>query len=107
MIQAEGMRKETHQCAFRAMKELAEKSIDMIKSIATHPCVERLVKEIKPHDSSEAIMCLSNFFASDEDKIVMWAFQGGFLPSALEILNTGIDMDRRHILFGLSNITGG
>jgi len=62
---------------------------------------------IGPYDSSEAILCLSNLFASDDDKIVMWAFQGGYLPRALEILNTGIDMDRRHILFGLSNITGG
>jgi len=35
VIQAEGARKEAQQSAIKAMKELAEKNPDIIKSIAT------------------------------------------------------------------------
>lgn len=87
------------------MKDLSENNTDIVKSIATYPFVERLMKEIGPYDSSEAILCLSNFFVSSDDKIEMWAFQGGLLPRALEILNNGIAMDRKNILFALTNIT--
>ena len=107
MIRAEGATKETQKFAFGALADLSEINIDIIESIATYPLVEKLMKEIGPYDSSEAIELLSQLFVSTEDKIVMWAFQGGLLPRALEILNTGITKDRKHILFGLSNITAG
>ena len=55
MIRAEGARKETQQFAIRAMKDLSENNPDIGESIATYPFVERLMKEIGPYDSSEAI----------------------------------------------------
>jgi len=43
---------------------------------------------------------------SDNDKIIMWAIQGGFLARALEILNCSTTENKKNVLFTLSNITG-
>ena len=56
---------------------------------------------------SNALGCLSTFFASEDPNIVIWAFQGGFFPNILEIINTGLGQDKKHALFALSNIAAG
>ena len=53
----------------------------------------------------DAMMCLSAFLVSDGD-IVHKAIISGFLPNALEILTTGIRLDKKEVLWALSNITG-
>ena len=90
------------------MHQLADLNTELVDRMATQNCVERIMKVMHNRsDVTDAVICLSNFFCSSNDQIVIWAFQGGLLPKALDILNTGITKDRTSILFGLSNITGG
>ena len=107
VIRAEGTTSASKSVAFKAMNLLAETDNGIIDRMASRECMDSMMKQItQRNEFSDAIKCLSSFSVSSNESLVVWAFQGGFLPRALEILNSGTTLDRTNILFTLANITG-
>ena len=52
----------------------------------------------------DALACLGTILVGDDD-YAHRAIKSGFLPSALEILTNGIRVDKKEVLWALSNIT--
>ena len=48
---------------------------------------------------------MANIMVTDDDRIIVWALQGGFLQRALYVLNCAQDSEKITALWALSNIT--